>query len=50
VIDIDDHIRAASINNSATAAPPALLTIAQLRQAIELALRLGDPDAAVRAR
>ena len=46
MIDIDDHIRAASINNSATAAAPAALTITQLRQAIELALRLGDPDAA----
>jgi tetratricopeptide (TPR) repeat protein len=46
VIDIDDPIRAASITDSATAAAPATLTIAQLRQAIELALRLGDPDAA----
>jgi len=46
VIDIDDHIRAVSINNSATASAPASLTIAQLRQAIELALQLGDPGAA----
>jgi tetratricopeptide (TPR) repeat protein len=46
VIDIDDTIRADSIDSSATAAASSALTIAQLRQAIELALQLGDPDAA----
>ncbi len=45
MLDIDNHIRAASIDTNFAAAP-ASPSVAQLRQAIELALQLGDPDAA----
>jgi Tfp pilus assembly protein PilF len=46
VIDVNDQISVPSSQYAGAALPPASVSIAQVRRAIELALRLGEPGAA----